>query len=176
MKHTKESTIMEHHALVLFLCFYNRRSILHIICVVIVHRSEDESSLTALCWGVGMLSGGRRCVCISGCVKHSVKSHCVNVGADDPGPVVTVARPFVGRPSAVNLLHSPRTKDCLHLWLLGGGCAAESTMKGAGTSQTSLNSFSGRPCGWHREFWGFLCYQCKVKNHFFLWVAPSFHK
>lgn len=65
-------------------------------------------------------------------MKHGVKSYCVNGGASDPGPVVTVAWPFVGRPSAVNLPHSPRTKGCFLLWFLGGGCAAESTMKGAG--------------------------------------------
>lgn len=68
-----------------------------------------------------MLTDCRSCVCISGCVKHGVKSYCVKVGAADPGPVVTVAWPFVGRPSTVNLLYSPHTKDCLHLWLLGGG-------------------------------------------------------
>ena len=71
-------------------------------------------------------------VCISGCVKPGVKSYCVKEGAADPGAVVTVPWSFVGRPSAVNLLHSPRTKNCFHLWVLGGGCAAESTMKGAG--------------------------------------------
>lgn len=79
-----------------------------------------------------MLSGHRGCICISGCVKHGIKSHSVKVGAADPGPVVTVAWSFVGGPSTVNLLHSPHTKDCFHLWLLGGGCATESTMKGAG--------------------------------------------
>lgn len=79
-----------------------------------------------------MLSDYRSCVCISGCVKQSVKSYCVKVGAADPGPVVTVVRSFVWRPCTVNLLHSPRTKGHFHLWVLGGGCA---TMKGAGPSR-----------------------------------------
>lgn len=77
------------------------------------------------------------CVCISGHVKYVLKSYGVKVGASDSDPVVTVPWSFVGRPSAVNLLHSPHTKDCLHLWLLGGGvCAADPTMKRAATSQT----------------------------------------
>lgn len=54
-------------------------------------------------------------------MNHSTKSYCVEAGATDPGPVVTVAWSFVGRPSSVNLLHSPHTKDGFHLWLLGGG-------------------------------------------------------
>lgn len=79
-----------------------------------------------------MLIGCWSCVCISSCVKRSVKSHCVREGAADPGPVVTESCSFVGSPSAVNLLHSPNTKDCFLLWVLGGGCTTESTMKGAG--------------------------------------------
>lgn len=71
------------------------------------------------------------CVCISGCVKHGVKSYCV---CEQLIPVLLWQwhGPFVGRPSTVNLLYTPHTKDCLHLWVLGGGCATESTMKGAG--------------------------------------------
>lgn len=76
-----------------------------------------------------MLSDCRSCVCISGCVKRGVKSYCVKVGAADPGPVVTVAWSFVERPSTVNLLHSHHTKGHFHLWVPGGGCATESTMK-----------------------------------------------
>lgn len=114
-----------------------------------------------------MLGERRSCVCISGYVKYAVKSYGVKVGAADSGPVVTVAWSFVGRPSTVNLLHSTHTKDCLHLWLLGGGvCRWINNEERAGTSQTFLNSFSGRPCRWHRAFWGFLCYPCKVQNHF----------
>lgn len=69
------------------------------------------------CWG----SDPRCCICISDYMNHSTKSYCVDAGATDPGPVVTVAWSFVGRPSSVNLLHSPHTKDGFHLWLLGGG-------------------------------------------------------
>lgn len=68
-----------------------------------------------------MLGERRSCVCISGYVKCAVKSYGVKVGAADSGSVVTVPWSFVGRSSTVNLLHSPHTKDCLHLWLLGGG-------------------------------------------------------
>lgn len=123
-----------------------------------------QRGLSLLC-GEGQ-SDCRSCVCISGCVKHGIKSYCVKEGAADPGPVVTVPWSFVGGPSAVNLLHSPRTKGCLHLWVLGGGVCRWINNKGSGTSQTSLNSFSGRPGRWHRDFWGFLCYHGKSANPF----------
>lgn len=98
------------------------------IWVATVSKNTEERPLS-----VWMLSECWGCVCISGCVKLGVKSYCVKVQAADPGPVVTVAWSFVGGPSTVNLLHSPLTKGCFHLWLLGGGvCATESTMRGAG--------------------------------------------
>lgn len=89
----------------------------------------------------------RGCVCTSGCVKLCSEPPCVKVGAADPGSVVTVQRPFVRRPSAVNLLYSSHTKRRFLLWLLGRGWLMEGRWinnEGSGTLQTFLDYFPDR--------------------------------
>lgn len=57
----------------------------------------------------------------------------------------------------------PDTKDCLRLWLRGGGECR--WINNEEESRVLAAFFSGGPCRWHRAFWGFLCYPpCKVQR------------
>lgn len=111
---------------------------------------------TTHCFGIE-LHGCWSCVCISGCVKHGVKSYCVKVWAADPSPVVTVAWSFCRETIHSKSALHPSHKRLPPFMGAGWGVCHWINNEGSGTSQTSLNSFSGRQCRWHREFWGFLC-------------------